>query len=547
MRQTITRIISAVMAIAILSTPACDFTALASGAPQQSATKGKRGQGKNTKSTKGKTSSRKTAAKKTAAKKGAKETSADVKRKQEATQKEIRLTEQQIRENERSIRSGLNELGKLETDIDASGKKIKETSSQISALASRIGTIQTGIETNEKELERLRTEYLKAVKKMRLARKNNSDLAFIFASKSFHQALRRMRYLRQFSDWKDRQTAAIDGKTLELRQQKEELALAKSKQDAALQSQKREEDALRKQHARQDAIVAELRKNGSALKSHLNKKQAEANQLRNRIAALIAEEERKAAEERAAAARKAEEERLARERAEREEAERARKAEEERLLAEKSAKESDSKEKEASGKKANADKGKKGKADKDAKADKKKKNTPSKENYADARKRRPRAKTEGTTKGIASAASASAAGGNFASMKGSLPKPASGGFKVTSRFGRQSLPDLPDVVYDNPGIDAEVASGASALAVYGGKVSGVYMLPGYNTVVIVNHGSYYTVYGNIATPAVKVGDQVKAGQGLGALAPDDDDSSRSSIHFEVWRNREKLNPLDWIR
>lgn len=92
-----------------------------------------------------------------------------------------------------------------------------------------------------------------------------------------------------------------------------------------------------------------------------------------------------------------------------------------------------------------------------------------------------------------------------------------------------------------------VSAGASALAVFSGKVSGVYMLPGYNTVVIVNHGNYYTVYGNIASPAVKVGQQVKAGQGLGSLAPDEDDRSRSSIHFEVWRNREKLNPLDWIR
>ena len=165
------------------------------------------------------------------------------------------------------------------------------------------------------------------------------------------------------------------------------------------------------------------------------------------------------------------------------------------------------------------------------------------QNYAEARKRVP---GSAASKGASANATVNSAG-NFASMKGSLPKPASGSFKVTSRFGRQSLPDLPDVVYDTPGIDAEVSPGASALAVYGGKVSGVYMIPGYNTVVIVNHGNYYTVYGNISSPAVKVGDQVRAGQGLGALAPDDDDHSRSSIHFEVWKNREKLNPLEWIR
>ena len=109
------------------------------------------------------------------------------------------------------------------------------------------------------------------------------------------------------------------------------------------------------------------------------------------------------------------------------------------------------------------------------------------------------------------------------------------------------MPDLPDVVYDNPGIDAETNAGASARAVYKGKVSGVYLLPGYNTVVIVNHGNYYTVYGNIATPSVKNGDSVDAGANLGALALNEEDSSHASIHFEVWKNREKLNPQEWLR
>jgi septal ring factor EnvC (AmiA/AmiB activator) len=73
------------------------------------------------------------------------------------------------------------------------------------------------------------------------------------------------------------------------------------------------------------------------------------------------------------------------------------------------------------------------------------------------------------------------------------------------------------------------------------------MIPGYSTVVIVNHGNYYTVYGNISQAAVKVGDVVKQGQSLGRLANDEDNPSHSTIHFEVWKNRDKLDPLGWIR
>lgn len=577
---------TAVIAASILAVCGSEpLVAISHQTPQQkAATKGKRTTG----NSKGKTTSAPAARKRATSSKTSskRETSADVRRQQEATQREIRLTEEQIRENEKSIKKGLNELGKLDGDISALKKRINETTGKINDLTGKIGSLETGITKNESDLQKLRDEYLKAVKKMRVAQKNRSGLAFIFASDNFNQALRRMRYLKQFSAWKDRQSEAINQKISELRTQRDQLAQAKAEQNKALQLQKTEQAKLQQQYGRQDALVAELRANGNALQTHLSKKQSEANVLRNKISALIAEEERKAAEERARqeAARKAEQERIAREEKTKREAEAAALAEKRRAqeeadakvladlqeqkkrdaktaaesatnkrneerAAKRAKKEAEKREKELAKKAAEERKQARKEAEKRekelAKREAAAKDASGKaaKNYADARKRAPR-----SSAGEAASASKSVAStGNFASMKGSLPRPVSGSFKVTSKFGRQSLPDLPDVVYDNPGIDAEVSSGASAVAVYGGKVSGVYMIPGYNTVVIVNHGNYYTVYGNISSPSVKVGDSVKAGQGLGGLAPDEDDRSHSSIHFEVWRNREKLNPLEWIR
>lgn len=472
------------------------------------------------------------------------ETSADVKRRQEATQKEIRQTEAQIKENEKSVKKGLNELGKLEGDISASKGKIANTTSRIASLNGQISDLEKSIASNESELKRMREEYLKALKKMRLSKKKTSGLAFVFASENFNQALRRMRYLRQFSEWRDRQSAAIDSKNAQLKSERENLGKARREHDAVLKLQQSEQAALSRQYAKQDALVMSLKKNGDALKTHLSKKQAEVNELRSRIASLIAEEEKKAAEERARqeAARKAEEERLAREEAAR--------IAEEKALAETAANEEEinahkaEENKNKTEENRKQEKERKRKQKKDNKKTEQERKEPKKtasQQYADARKRTPRRESESKS------SSASVGSGNFGSMKGSLPRPVSGAFKVTSRFGRQSFPDLPDVVYDNPGIDAEVSTGSSALAVYGGKVSGLYVVPGYNTVVIVSHGNYYTVYGNISAASVKVGDKVNAGQSLGRLAPDEDDNSRSAIHFEVWRNREKLNPLEWIK
>ena len=48
-------------------------------------------------------------------------------------------------------------------------------------------------------------------------------------------------------------------------------------------------------------------------------------------------------------------------------------------------------------------------------------------------------------------------------------------------------------------------------------------------------------------PTVKKGDKVKAGQTLGSIYSDPDDSNRTVLHFEVRRERAKLNPEDWVK
>lgn len=463
------------------------------------------------------------------------ETSAEMRRRQADTQREIARTKEEIRKNEADVKRGLNELGKLRDDISAGKKLVDQATAQVNALDSRIDTLGRQISSNEAQLVKLRQDYLKAVKKIRGKRNSNSTLAFIFSSKNFAQAMRRIRYIRQFSAWRQKQSDRIAAKVSELKSRKQKLDEARQMKDVALSRQVKAQNDLQSRFQRQDALVVELKANGRALQSHLAKKQAEANDLKNRISALIAEEQRKA-----------EAERKAREAEERRRAEEAKKAEEARLEAQ-AKKEAEAKA--ASEKAEKSDKKKENKKNQDKKRKEDKKKTDKKNSgYAEARKRRPRSAASGNSAPAVSASAAtSSAAGNFASMRGSLPRPVAGGFRVTSQFGRHALPELPDVMYDNPGIDAEVALGASAQAVYGGKVSGVYVIPGYSTVVIVNHGSYYTVYGNISSPTVKVGDVVKQGQSLGRLARAEEDSAHSSIHFEVWKNREKLNPLDWIR
>ena len=498
------------------------------------------------------TTAKKSSAKKAPAKKAATaqktapaETTEQMKKRQQATQQEIKRTQEDIRKNDINVKQGLADLGRIAADMEVTKKQVGTLAAQVRDLDTKISDLDSKIASGEKELARLRENYLEAVKKIRAKKGSSSALAFIFSSDNFNQAMRRMRYLKQFGSWREAQSAEISEKVAQLKKQNELLAQAKESKGKALRQQQEAEQKLARQHARQDAIVADLKRNGEALRSHLAQKQSEANALRSSIAAAIAAEQKKAEE-----ARRAEEARLRAERDAKAEAAAKAAAEAERKAKEEAAaaataqntskpKKEDTKKTPAKEPKKETKKETKKEPKKETKKETKKEPSKENKNYAEARGRKPRSEA-------AAPAKSQQPTGNFEAARGSLPKPVSGAFRVTSAFGRHPLPDLPDVMYDNPGIDAEVSAGASALAVFPGRVTGVYKIPGYNTVVIVNHGNYYTVYGNLSGASVKVDDNIKQGQALGRVAEDEDDG-RPTIHFEVWKNRDKLNPLDWIR
>lgn len=515
-------------------------------AAESSATPAKKNNTKKPKGTDKKPAGKTTGKKagKKARKKASKETSRDVKRKEAATQKDIKETEQKIAANDKEVAANLSLLEELNLGIAHSRQRISNLSAQVNRLDGDITVCSAQVAEKERRIAVMRERYINAVKKMRSARKRTSFLGFVFSAKNFYQAFRRVRYLRKYSQWRTRQVSHIKNEIASLNESKRQLAHTRELKETALVSQQEAQTQLADQQYKQRQTVASLRANGEALRSHLARKQAEANSLQARMAELIAAEQ--AAEEarrrqQQEAERRAAEQRRQQEEAERRAAEQRRQQEEAERLA---AQQRHEKETAASGRKETA---------KSEAKTKKKTSKPAKKEdkraYAEARGRKPRG-SKTTTKAPAASSSSKAAGtsaSGFASMKGKLPRPVSGSFAIINSFGRHPLPDLPEVMYDNPGIDAKVGKGESAKAVYDGIVSGVYMINGFSNVVLVSHGDYFTVYGNIASPTVSKGQAVRQGQSLGKLASDPDDDNRTTIHFEVWKGRTKLNPSEWIR
>ena len=216
-------------------------------------------------------------------------TSAEAKLRQQEAQKEIALTKKKIRQNEAEVKKGLTELNRLNSEINDGKALVAKASQTVASLEAQINNLQTRISSSEARLTKMRADYLASVKKIRTRRNSSSNLAFIFSSKSFSQAMQRMRYLREISNWREKKTTEISDSVKALAQYKSTLEQSKEQKAIALQRQVEAQEKLTGQFKQQDILVSNLRRNGQALNSHLARKQQEANALKATIANLIAQ------------------------------------------------------------------------------------------------------------------------------------------------------------------------------------------------------------------------------------------------------------------
>ncbi len=111
-------------------------------------------------------------------------------------------------------------------------------------------------------------------------------------------------------------------------------------------------------------------------------------------------------------------------------------------------------------------------------------------------------------------------------------------------YGRQRNPET-GIEWDNPGIDIAVERGTPVRAIAPGVVKTLTWLPTYQYVLILEHaGGFRSVYANLERVNVVLGSSVTAGQILGSSGQTPEGEG---IHFQLWQNRQRLDPLKWIR
>jgi septal ring factor EnvC (AmiA/AmiB activator) len=373
---------------------------------------------------------------------------------------DIELTSRLLNETNADAKNSLNRLNLLSQQLLSRRRILNFLEQEIAAIDAKIKTVTDEIDILDKDLVKTKENYAKSMQNQQQEHRTAQyKMLLVLSAENLSQSYRRMRYLREYSDWQKKEAERIIIKQNEIALRKAELEKTRGEKQELLAQREQENKRLEEEQKLQQKEVTEINKKRKDLQTQLEQKKKEAEALNKQIEALITED-------------------------------------------------------------INASEG----------------NRPA----ASGTTSRPPANYRMTESELHLSK-------DFAGNKGKLPYPLIGKFAIVSTFGEHQHQELTYVRTNNNGIDIQTTSGAEARAIFKGVVTRVFVMPGYNNNVIIRHGDYLTVYSNLSLVYVKAGDSVETQQALGKIFTDTEKGNETILHFQIWKERTKLNPIPWIR
>ncbi|MDR2145981.1 MAG: peptidoglycan DD-metalloendopeptidase family protein [Tannerella sp.] len=412
---------------------------------------------------------------------------------------DIKLTTQLLSETKSSAANSLNRLNLLAQQLLSRRRIVSLLEQEVVVIDLKIKSINNEIEILEKDLQKIKENYAKSMQTQQQEHRTAQyKMLLILSAENLSQSYRRMRYLKEYSNWQKDEANRIILKQSEINKRKTDLQKSRGEKMSLIAQRTEEGKKIEEEEVIQQKEVSELSKKQKALQSELQQKQKNAKALDNQIDKLIAEDIKKSEQNLPATTPEPVQ-----------------------------------------------------KQEPEVKKDVAETNTETP--AAAPEKTEPAPKTEQPAKKPSSKGtyvlteSESGLSKDFAGNKGKLPYPVTGKHTIVLGFGEHQHRELSHVRTNNSGIDIQTTAGTDAQAIFKGVVTMVFVMPGYNYNVIIRHGDYLTVYSNISQVYVKAGDIVNTRQPIGKIYTDTEKGNETILHFQIWKDRTKLNPAPWIR
>lgn len=454
---------------------------------------------------------------------------ADLEKRRQAIIESIRETQEQLEITKKDKKATLTQLRALQAKLDARQRLIGNINEEIGQIDNTIHSSSNEVTNLQSRLELLKARYAQSLRYAYRNRNSYSMLAFLFSSADFNEAVRRMKYLKRYRDYRKEQADEIRYTQGQIKQKINVLNTQKTQKNMLLTAEEQQKQTLQQETNQTNAVAKELKGREKELAAEIQKNEKSKREVERAINRVIQREieiARKKAEEEAR--RKAEEER--------------RQEEQRRAAAANKAN---------NGVKLNTGSGMRGESGTASAGTAH--TTPAGGNSNNAGtavasnvpppRRKP---VEDMSYKMTMTPEATALSNGFQANQGRLPWPVEKGF-ISGHFGRQRLENV-KVDLDNSGIKITTAPGSTARAVYDGVVSSVFYVAG-KGVVMINHGDYYSVYNGLSSINVTKDQKIHTKQVLGAIGQNDDGATE--VDFQIWKvnakgQPTKVNPESWI-
>lgn len=202
--------------------------------------------------------------------------------------------EQQLAESRKLLSSAqkdvdgqLAQLSALTAQIKKQKQFVARLDADVKAIDRELKSIEEQIQTLQLELGRRREYYAKALQMMTNKNTFENKLMFLLSAESFNQMVRRMRYLREYSGFQQKQGEQLMAKQQELESKRQELEQAREAKKALLVKRMEEQGQLNKQLTEQNKLVAGMKRRQKEIRSRIAAQQRERDKLNQQIERII--------------------------------------------------------------------------------------------------------------------------------------------------------------------------------------------------------------------------------------------------------------------
>ena len=208
-------------------------------------------------------------------------------------EEEIRATNELLAKTKKDKQVPQNQLKLIQNRIRNRKQIIANLEKQTQVINGDIGTKNDTVHAMQNELTQLRKEYADMVYAAYKNYKLNNFLVFLFASKDFNDATRRISYMRRYNRMRQQKAEQIKSVADSLHVQIGELENRKAELTKVRDTRTQEVSSLGKDEKQYQSSLSEINTKSGKLSSEIRKKQSQINKLQQRIQAIIAEEARK--------------------------------------------------------------------------------------------------------------------------------------------------------------------------------------------------------------------------------------------------------------